>query len=396
MKIRFAVGILLGLLIASPVFAARTILYYENECCRNITEGEFSILYAQALKLREPAQGWTVQSAAAALSAIGHQPDKGWILSRFLSESVMAGLLRNSPFYRKPFNTEEFQRSNTLVTIAKARSAFPVEEAITQGEFAILLAQALNLQTPKSGWTVESATKALASQPAPISPAKGWQSDAPLKEADMVKILSPTPFRPTSIDPNLEISPIQAYSLLFGKFEIATEGHFGVFLVKALGVPEPAGGWSKQGALDFVKKEFGVDSGYGWSPNSPLCAETFENSLRKILLQLKSGTRAPGKQTNSGRAMIGGAQDPDGDLALLPNVWETLAQFGATDGAPQANDAAKRNKEVESFLNDLRRNGLIPADRCATIPAQALLAAAAPLGSADPPPPASTSVPPLD
>jgi len=393
-KIRSMVGLLLSLLVASPVFAARTILYYENECCRNVTEGEFAIVYAQALKLHEPAQGWTVQSAAAALSAIGHQPDKGWVLSRFVSEGVMAGLLRNSPFYRKPFDTEQFQRSNLMVTVAKARSALPVEDAITQGEFAILVAQALNVPAPKGGWSSESASKALSAQPIPLSPTKGWQLNAPLKEVDMIKILAPTTFHPTSVDPNLEISPVHAYSVLFGKFEIATEGHFGVFLAKAIGAPEPAGGWSKRGALDFMKREFGVENAYGWSPDAPLCVDVFENTLRKVLLQLKSG--APSRQTNGGRALLAMPQAGDAGAVLLAGAAGTFTDFGMNEGPAQAADAAKRNKEVESFLNDLRRNGLIPTDRCATMPAQALLAAAAPLGSADPPPPASSSVPPLD
>jgi len=395
-RLRFAAGIMAGLLIASPVFAARTILYYENECCRNITEGEFAILYSQALKLHEPAQGWTVQTAAAALSAIGHQPDKGWVLSRFLSESVMSGLLRNSSFFREAFDTEAFKTSNLLVTIAKARSAFQVQDAITQGEFAHLLVTALNLPAPKGGWTPERAIKALSSQPTPISPIKGWQVDAPLKEADMIKILASTPFRSTAIDANLEISPVQAYSLLFGKFEVATEGHFGVFLVKTLGVPEPAGGWSKQAALDFIKTEFGVDSGYGWTPNAPLCAQTFEKTLRKVLLQGKSRNGAPAKHPNNGLASPAVPNDENASAAPFAGAAEAFAEFGTMQATKQSGDAAKRNKDVESFLNDLRRGGLIPSDQCATIPAQALLGVAAPLGSADPPPPASSSVPPQE
>jgi len=377
---------LAGLFIATPLFAARTILYYENECCRTVTEGEFAILYAQALKLREPAQGWTIQTAAAALSGLRHQPEKGWILSRFLSESVMAGLLQNSPFYRKPFSTEEFQKSNILVTIAKARGVFPVEDAITQGDFAILLVRALNL--PKGRENAESATKTLASQPVPIAPAGGWRIDAPLKESDMAQILAPTAFRNTSIDPNIEVTPVQAWSLLFQKFEIATEGHFGIFLVKALGVPEPAGGWTKQAGLDFIKTEFGVDSGYGWSPNAPLCVETFENALRKILLQLKNGSAAPGKPGNGSFALA---------LPVSSQFQTGFSEFGSVVPQAEPGTASKRKKEVEAFLNDLRHNGLIPSDRCATISTLALRAiTGSQLRSGEPPPPASNSIPPED
>jgi hypothetical protein len=381
------IGLLAGLFLATPLFAARTILYYNNECCRTMTEGEFAILYAQALKLHEPAQGWTIQTAAAALSGLRHQPEKGWILSRLLSESVMAGLLQNSPFYRKPFDTEEFRKSNILVTIAKARGVFPVEDAITQGDFAILLVRALNL--PKGRESAENAAKTLASQPVPIAPTGGWQIDAPLKESDMAQILAPTAFHNTSIDPNILFTPVQAYSLLFQKFEIATEGHFGVFLVKALGVPEPAGGWTKQAAMDFIKTEFGVDSGYGWSPNAPLCVETFENALRKILLQLKNGgTAPPGKPGNGSFALA---------LPVSSQSQTGFSEFGYAEPQAQPDVASKRKKEVEAFLNDLRHNGLIPSDRCATISKLALMAiTASQLRTGEPPPPASNSIPPED
>lgn len=391
MKTRLLLVLMLGLIGAAPLFAARTILYYENECCRNITEGEFAILYAQGLKLREPAQGWTVQAASSALSALGHQPEKGWVLSRFLSEAVMAGLLRNSDFHRPPFNSPQFERSNLLVTVAKARGVFPAEDTISQGEFAVLLAQALQVQAPRGGWTTENAVQVLESQPVPIKPVKGWNVNAPLKESDMTQVLAPTAYRPTSIDPGLDISPIQAYSLLFGKFEIATEGHFGVFLVKSLGVSEPAGGWSKQAALNYLKNEFGVESGYGWSPNAPLCVQTFEDTLRKILLSLRTGSGAPTRQSNQGSARLNSVRPPN---ALDGG---SLSMAARSEQARRDAAAPPRDKEVESFIKDLRRNGLIPGDPCATIPVQALIGLGAPLGRTEqPPPPASSFVPPLE
>ena len=106
MVARVVLGALAVLLAGAPVFAARTILYYENECCRHITEGEFAILYCQGLKLREPLQGWTVQTAAAALTSLGHQPAGGWILSRFPVRSGHGApaakfSLLPQPFYRQ-------------------------------------------------------------------------------------------------------------------------------------------------------------------------------------------------------------------------------------------------------------------------------------------------------
>ncbi len=336
-------------------FAARTILFYEDECCRYITEGEFAVLYASALKLREPAQGWTIQSAAAALSSLGHQPQGGWILSRFLSEAVLARLLKNSPFYRAPFTDQAFQRSDTLVTIANARGALPADDGLNQGEFAVLLVEALKLRAPPAGWSVNSAIAALSAQAVPIHPVDGWKANAQLRESEMLQILAPTRFHPTSIEPGMVVSSLQAYSLLFGKFEIATEGHFGLFVVSSLGVPAPQGGWTQAGALDYLQRRFGVRSGYGWNAHAPLCAKTFDQALRRIIEQLQPATAAA---TQPGRQSVG------------------LVGPDTKDSSPSAQnrDRDKKSSGVEDFLNSIRRNGLIPADQCAIIPAQGLLA----------------------
>jgi hypothetical protein len=379
MKTSVAFMLLLAIAAAAvPAHAARTILYYQDECCRHITEGEFAILYAQGLRLREPAQGWTVQSAAAALSTLGHQPAGGWVLSRFLSERVMARLLQNSPFYRSPFDTRDFQRSEKLVTISKARSVFPADEGLTHGEFAVLVAQALELPSPSKGWTPESAISTLAAQSVPIRPAGGWKIDRILREWEMLQILAPTRFRSTPIDPNTGIGALQAYSLLFGEFEIATEGHFGLFVVQALGFTPPPGGWSKQKALEFLAGEFGITSGYGWNSDVPLCAEVFESALRRIM---ERSRQKPG--TSRTRR-----------TSLNDNVAGILG-FAAAQ-RPGGGDPGEQNREFEEFIREVRRSGLIPADRCAIIPAEGLLQLG-PLGPRlpeDPVPPASSSVPP--
>jgi hypothetical protein len=386
MKTRIALTLLLGIAASMPAHAARTILYYQDECCRNITEGEFAILYAQGLRLREPAQGWTVQSAAAALSTLGHQPGGGWVLSRFLSEKVMARLLQNSPFYRNPFDTRDFQRSDKLVTISKARSVFPSDEGLTQGEFAVLLAQALELPAPSAGWTPENAATALMAQQVPIRPAAGWKINGILREWEMLQILAPTRFRSTPIDANAGIGALQAYSILFGEFEIATEGDFGLFVVQALGFQAPPGGWSKQKALEFLAGEFGITSGYGWNADVPLCAEVFESALRRIMNRSQQKPAGPEtrrtsvKDTAAGTAGFASAQRPAG-------------------GDP----AEQSSREFDEFIREVRRSGLIPTDRCAIIPAEGLLPLA-PLGPRLPEeqpsatgrsvPPASSSVPP--
>jgi hypothetical protein len=369
-RIRTLFVLLLGLLVAKPAFASRTILYYENECCRYITEGEFAILYVEGSKLKEPAQGWTVQSAAAALSSLGHQPQGGWVLSRFLSEAVMARLLKNSSFYRKPFTDPDFQKSDTLVTIARARSAMPTNDGLTQGEFAILLAEALKLSGPPSGWSMDTAIAALSSQPVPIRPAAGWKPNAQLREGEMMQILALTQFRPTSIDPNLVVSTLQAYSLLFGKFEIATQGNFGLFIVNSLGVPPPPGGWTADEALKYIKNRFGVDSGYGWSAGAPLCAESFNNALRQIVMQLQPTTPVPRSPQPLAGSRVGISPFLPGDghsFAGMSSYYEGEEIQG------QTSFSGKNSKDLGRFLDSIRKSGL-GADPCAIIPANFRLA----------------------
>jgi hypothetical protein len=375
-----------------PAFATRTILYYENECCRYITEGEFAILYVAGLKLREPAQGWTVQSAAAALSSLGHQPQGGWVLSRFLSEAVMARLLKNSPFYRSPFADPAFQKSDTLVTIANARSALPGEEGLTQGEFAVLLAEALKLPGPPSGWSENSAIAALSSQPVAIHPIAGWKANAQLRESEMLQVLAPTRFRPTSLEPNMVVSTVQAYSLLFGKYEIATEGHFGLFVVNSLGVQSPPGGWTQEEALKYIKNRFNVESGYGWNAYAPLCAKTFYQALHQIIARLQPAAHAS-PQPN--RPVAGTKKTA---TALYSGFVGPLAgEIGNASSSPQNEERNRKSSAVEDYLNSIRHGGLIPADECAIIPAQGLLAMKQrePFCSdCTPPPPPTPVIPP--
>jgi hypothetical protein len=367
---RTVAAVIAILLSMAPVFAERTILYYQDECCRKITEGEFAILYAQGLRLSEPPQGWTVQSAAAALSALGHQPVDGWVLSRFLTEKAMSRLLINSPFYRKPFTEASFQKSELTVTVSKARSVFPPDEGITQGEFAILLAEALKLPPPRAGWKAESAAAALAAaRPVPLRPPRGWNINETLKEEDLLQILEPTQYKPVPVNPSSAVTTLRAYSILFGSFEAATEGDFGLFLVNALGAPPPAGGWTKQNSLDFIRQEFDFESGYGWNPGAPLCTEVFENALHRILARVKTDSLATGKPPRTP---------------------------GPPAGAAAQEKAAPISRDAEALIRQIRRNGLISSDRCAIIPAQGLrlLSTPPPVAAPDKRPPMSPTIPP--
>jgi hypothetical protein len=354
--------LILGVLLsAMPAFAARTILYYENECCRNITEGEFAILYCQGLRLREPAQGWTVQTASAALSAIGHQPEGGWVLSRFLTEAVCSRLLRNSAFFRKPFTESVTQASNTLITIARARSIVPADDSLTQGEYAVLLANALRLPLPP-GSSPEQAIQVLSAQQPPIRPALGWKPSARLTEGDMVQILVNTPFRPTITNPVIEVSAIQAYSLLFGKFEVATQGQFGMFIVDALGAPQPVGGWNQRNTLEYLQSEYGLTNNFGWNPNAPLCAETFEDALRQILLKTQANS-ASGSAAGQKQASPAGKAAPISAAAAKPQSGSAKSA-----GAAAGMTAQDNSRMVEDFIGEVKRTGMLPADKCSLVP----------------------------
>jgi hypothetical protein len=411
MRVRGLILLLaLGMICLSPAFAAKTILYYDSECCRNITEGEFAILYCQALNLREPIQGWTVQTAAAALSTLGHQPEGGWVLSRFLSEAAMSRLLRNSKLYRKPFNQPDFQTSNKPVTIANARNAVPSDDAITQGEFALLLARALNLPSPAHP-TPETAIKLLSSRTVPLKPISGWSMDAPLTESEMLEVLSPTPFRASSVDPTSDISALQVYSLLFGKFEIATQGHFGLYIVEALGIPPPSGKWTMKGALDYVGREFGVSGDYGLHRNAPLCAEFFVNSLRQILLKLWQPANTPptAKRASALFRILRKASDPilsttTGNISFSAAVASDPYidnSHGSFEFTPQqgGKSAGASLKDVDAFIKDVRSSGLLPTNQCLPVAAQGFSKSAqGPIGPvaapAPPPPEAPKSTPP--
>ncbi len=391
---------------ALPAYAAKTILYYDSECCRNVTQGEFAILYCQSLGLREPAQGWTVQTAAAALSALGHQPDGGWVLSGFLNQGAMSRLVRKSKLNRKEYEQAEFKRSTKPITIADARAIAPAEDAITQGEFAILLARALNVPGPANP-SPAAAAKLLSAQPLPIRPLAGWQVDQPLREAEMLEILSATPFRASSVDPTAEISSLQAYSLLLGKFEIATQGHFALYIVEALNVPPPSGGWTMKKALDYVQKEFGVNSGYGMQRNVPLCADFFVDSLRGVLMKVSQPANgsAPSKGASALMRLFGKVTDPTIGLDSL-DLSSTLRASFAFAPLQAGKSSTSSAKDVDSIIKDVRSSGLLPSNKCQPVAAQGFSRAGqGPIGplpppippppdTPKPPPPASNAIPP--
>lgn len=54
-----------------------------------ITQGEYAILYVKALRIPAPPGGWTPQSAANSLTALGIEPKEQWKLDEILTEAVL-------------------------------------------------------------------------------------------------------------------------------------------------------------------------------------------------------------------------------------------------------------------------------------------------------------------
>jgi hypothetical protein len=214
-----------------------------------------------------------------------------------------------------------------------------------------------------------------------------------LREGEMLQILAPTKFRAAAVNPDTPVTTLQAYSLLFGKYEIATEGDFGLFVVNAIGAAAPPGGWTKQGALDYLKTEFGIESGYGWNASAPLCAEVFDNSLRQILLRLHP-TSAPAKPPLSG-GLRNSARRVQAMSVIPLGDDDGMQATGVSQASQARGQTTANNREVEELIRQVRSGGLIPSDRCALIPARGLIQLnPEPIPPGPPRPPASSSVPP--
>jgi hypothetical protein len=82
-----------------------------------------------------------------------------------------------------------------LATPSNPASVGPAR-AITQGEFAVLLASTLRLRPPRRGWSAADATTALstlrlqAGQAGGVVPPRGWRLDSPLTEGDLAFVLA--------------------------------------------------------------------------------------------------------------------------------------------------------------------------------------------------------------
>ena len=150
-----------------------------------------------------------------------------------------------------------------------------------------------------------------------------------------------------------------------------------MFIVDALGVPQPAGGWNQRNTLEYLQSEYGLTNSFGWNPSAPLCAETFEEALRQILTKAQASAapgRSPGSQPTPSSA---NSKPGDKSQASAANnaAPGTIAQSGQT-GRQAANSAGssrptavpENKKIVEDFISEVKRSGMLPADKCALVP----------------------------
>lgn len=91
-----------------------------NEPGKVITQGDFAVLYAKAIALKEPAEGYTPQTASEWLSSFKNPiaPVEGWVLDEALTEKVMVHLVKRVGVFISPSNPD------ALVTVAKANLVF--------------------------------------------------------------------------------------------------------------------------------------------------------------------------------------------------------------------------------------------------------------------------------
>ncbi|MDD5544204.1 MAG: hypothetical protein PHX83_13615 [Acidobacteriia bacterium] len=309
----------------SLISGGHTILYYPTqECCQPLTEGEFAILYAQGLGLPEPTEGWTVQSASAALTdrlkfvPVKRQWDsehktytykrRGWHLSDFLTEEVFFDALKaseNPKFDRKPFtngfnapdltqrivSTPDgyFELNYTAgdpdaqVRLPEVRAAVMKCDCITQGEFASLFAQKIDLDPRVLTWSPGLAANELLAKC--YYPRGGWQLNKCLTNEDFFNLLKGTEFdlrTGQAVDPNGFVTPLQALAVL-EKQPFTTEAELAILFANRIGMRPPPGGWTADAAIQRLSG-YDLSPSYGWVQCVPGCAADFEKLLKRAAM----------------------------------------------------------------------------------------------------------------
>jgi len=254
---------------------ARSVVLAEDECCAEITQGEWAILLVWALGLAEPPEGWTAERAARALERVGRRPEGGWRLAAPLREGDLGPMLRGTRFAGHPLA----QPGQGAVTRARARAIFRDGMPVTQGRFAQLLVRALK---PTRAFTVEEAIAWL--QARGLVPAEGWEPDEWMTERRMWDVLSRAgwPVSPlVRLLPEVGELPVdlsRAHALLFERRDHPTQAMLALLLAKVSGLAAPPWGWTLAEALAELQR-WNARPEYGWTPSAPIC----EGDLVRLL-----------------------------------------------------------------------------------------------------------------
>lgn len=259
----------------------------EDECCQEITHGEWAILLAWALGLVEPPEGWTAAQAARALERMGRRPEGGWRLEAPLRESDLALTLRGTRFATHP----AAQPGHGAVTRARARAIFREGMPVAQGRFAQMLVRAL---APERTFTVPEALAWL--QARGLAPVGGWEPDQWMTERTMWEILSRARWPVSTLArllPEVGDLPVEwarAHALLFERRDQLTQAMLALVLVKVSGLAPPAGGWTLAAALAELER-WNARPEYGWTPSAPICEGDLARLLRRAGLVMESANR---------------------------------------------------------------------------------------------------------
>jgi hypothetical protein len=320
--------------ILSVIPGGHTILYYPTqECCQEITEGEFAILYAQGMQLAEPPEGWTVQSASAAVAEkLGWIPikrqwssdrksytykRKGWHLSEYLTEEVFFDGLKASKdpqFDRKPFtngfrkddlvtqltpNTEgNFELLYTAgdpdeaVRIPKVRAAVTRCDCVTEGEFAALFAQKIQIDPRVRVWTADRAANELLAKC--YYPTGGWRLPECLTNEDFANLLRGTEYElpvAQAVNPHGYVSPLEVMAAL-EKRPVTTQGELAIYYANRIGLRPPEGGWTSEAAIQRLQG-YNLSPAFGWVQCAPGCAYDFEKFVKRAALPVLFALTGP-------------------------------------------------------------------------------------------------------
>lgn len=101
------------------------------------------------------------------------------------------------------------------------------DKVITQGEFAVLVAQALDVKRTDT-WTCQEAKDALTAKDVDIQPEDGWQVEKELEEGPMVEVIRRTGLQISTVQPKNDVTWSTAKIIVaqLSRMMVKTDGKF--------------------------------------------------------------------------------------------------------------------------------------------------------------------------